>query len=93
MALSPDGRHLVFVGLTGKTIRLYRRALDSFEIVPLAGTENAANPFFSPDGRWVGFVADGKLKKLSLEGGAPVTRWPACARRAAKPGSPTTRFC
>ena len=40
--------------------------------VPLAGTEDAVNPFFSPDGRWLGFFADGKLKKVSVDGGAPV---------------------
>jgi eukaryotic-like serine/threonine-protein kinase len=73
VALSPDGHQLVFVGRIEKSVRLYVRALDRFESVPLAGTEEASNPFFSPDGRWVGFFADGKLKKVSLDGGAPVT--------------------
>ena len=41
-----------------------------FDSVPLAGTEDATNPFFSPDGRCVGFFADGKLKKVSLDGGS-----------------------
>ena len=60
------------VGRIGKTIRLYLRSLDTFEMVPLAGTDDASNPFFSPDGRWLGFFADSKLKKVSVDGGAPV---------------------
>jgi serine/threonine-protein kinase len=40
--------------------------------MPIAGTDGAMHPFFSPDGQWVGFFADGKLKKVSLDGGAPV---------------------
>lgn len=73
VAVSPDGTRVVFVGRDGDTIALYRRDLDRFESVPLEGTAGAANPFFSPDGRWVGFFADRLLKKVSLDGGAPVT--------------------
>lgn len=72
VTLSPDGRSLVFAGRTGNTVRLFLRSLDRFEIVPLPGTEDGTNPFFSPDGRFVGFFADGKLKKVPLAGGAPV---------------------
>ena len=72
VVLSPDGRQLAVVGRIGKTIRLYLRSLDTFEMVPLAGTDDASNPFFSPDGRWLGFFADSKLKKVSVDGGAPV---------------------
>ena len=71
--LSPDGRTLVFVGRVAGKSQLYLRPLDRFEAQPLAGTEDATNPFFSPDGRWIGFFAASKLKKLSLDGGAPVT--------------------
>jgi eukaryotic-like serine/threonine-protein kinase len=74
VALSPDGRTLVYTGRArnGATL-LYTRALDRFESSPLPGTDDAMNPFFSADGRWLGFFAQGKLKKVSLGGGAPVT--------------------
>jgi Tol biopolymer transport system component len=72
VALSPDGRRLVYSGRSKGNSRLYVRALDRFESQPLAGTDGAMHPFFSPDGQWVGFFADGKLKKMSLEGGSPV---------------------
>ncbi|MEX2273367.1 MAG: protein kinase [Vicinamibacterales bacterium] len=72
VALSPDGRTLVFAGRANSKTLLYVRALDRFDSHALSGTDGATNPFFSPDGRWVGFFADGKLKKVSLEGGAPV---------------------
>jgi Tol biopolymer transport system component len=72
IALSPDGRTLVFAGRSKGKAQLYVRALDRFEAQPIAGTDDATNPFFSMDGRWVGFFAEGKLKKVSLDGGAPI---------------------
>jgi len=70
--VSPDGRTVAYTARAdGKTL-LYLRPLDRFESAPLAGTEDATNPFFSPDGRWIGFFADEKLKKVSIDGGAPV---------------------
>ena len=51
----------------------YFRAMDSQESKPIPGTEGAVNPFFSPDGQWVGFFAGGKLKKISVSGGAALT--------------------
>jgi serine/threonine-protein kinase len=71
LALSPDGRLLVYVGVQNGTRRLYLRDLNRFEPTPIAGTEGAEGPFFSPDGEWVGFHADGKLKKVSVRGGLP----------------------
>jgi serine/threonine-protein kinase len=54
-------------------MQLFSRAINQFEAVPLEGTENAFGPFFSPDGQWIGFFADGKLKKTTVTGGKPVS--------------------
>jgi serine/threonine-protein kinase len=73
--LSPDGTTLAFVGqpVSGAAVpQLYVRRLDQLSAQALAGTEGAMNPFFSPDGRWIGFFAGGKLKKIALAGGAPI---------------------
>ncbi|HUV12920.1 MAG TPA: protein kinase, partial [Acidobacteriota bacterium] len=66
---SPDGTHLVYSAEN----QLYLRAMDQLEATPLTGTEGARSPFFSPDGHWVGFWADGELKKVSISGGTPTT--------------------
>jgi serine/threonine-protein kinase len=71
LAISPDGRWLVFSANEGETRRLFKRWLGRFDATPIPGTENGRQPFFSPDGRWVGFIADGKLKKVPLDGGSP----------------------
>jgi len=72
--LSPDGTRLAFVASDREQKRrLYVRRLDELQALLLPGTENALDPFFSPDGEWIGFFADGKLKKISVQGGAPVT--------------------
>ncbi len=73
VVLSPDASRIVFVSrdADGRT-HLNTRQLDQPATVALAGTEGARGPFFSPDGHWVGFWADGKLKKMSLDGGSPV---------------------
>ena len=70
-ALSPDGRQLVFVASGDGPSRLWLRPLAATAAQPLAGTEGAAFPFWSPDSRSVGFFADGKLKRLDLGGGQP----------------------
>ena len=72
-ALSPDGRSLVFVASGDGPPRLWLRPLDQTEARPLAGTEGAAAPFWSPDSRSIGFFAAGKLLRLDLTGGAPQT--------------------
>jgi Tol biopolymer transport system component len=81
IALSFDGTHLAYVAIQGGTQQLYLRAMDSLEAKPIPGTEGAVNPFFSPDGQWVGFFAGGKLKKISVSGGAALT-----IGNAAQPG-------
>ena len=71
---SPDGRHLVFPRATGPDRRqLWIHSLDSGESRSLAGTEGGSDPIWSPDGRWIAFFADGKLKKVSPSGGPPQT--------------------
>ena len=74
VAISPDGGRLVFParGPYGKP-QLAIRLLDQAQATLLPGSENGQDAFFSPDGQWVGFFADGKLRKISVQGGAPVT--------------------
>jgi len=73
VAISPDGTELAYVGRSGETTQIFLRQLDRLDPQPLAGTLNATSPFFSPDGQWVGFFADGKLKKVSIRGGEATT--------------------
>jgi serine/threonine protein kinase/WD40 repeat protein len=67
--ISPDGTRIVYVSQG----RLFTRRLDQPNTTELAGTQGAYAPFFSPDGQWVGFFAQEKLKKISVEGGAAIT--------------------
>jgi Tol biopolymer transport system component len=72
--LSPDGRMLVWVGSSPDgSVRLFARGLDGFEIHPLAGTEGALHPFFSPDGRSLGFLTNDKVKTYSFVTGTTTT--------------------
>ena len=71
LAMRPDGRAVVYVSTRGATTQLVLRTLDGAAARPLQGTLGAVSPFFSPDGNWVGFFADGKLKKVQLSGGTP----------------------
>ena len=73
LAFSADGTQLVWSGCDSTGCRLYLRPLDRLEPSVVAGTEDGRSPFFSPDGRWIAFFADGRLKKVALAGGAPVT--------------------
>jgi serine/threonine-protein kinase len=87
LAVSPDGSRLVFVTRAADGVsRLAMRPLDQSRSTVLAGTENAQDPFFSPSGDWIGFFADGKLKKISVRGGAPVTLSAATGHRGASWG-------
>ena len=72
--LSPNGTRLAFVASgADQKQRMYVRSLDQLQASVLPGTENARDPFFSPNGEWIGFFADGKLKKISTQDGAVVT--------------------
>ena len=57
----------------GEARQIYVRRLDQLRAAPLAGTDGALNPFFSPDSQWIAFFADGKLKKIPALGGGAVT--------------------
>jgi Protein kinase domain/WD40-like Beta Propeller Repeat len=83
-AISPDGTRVVYTARRpdGKQM-LATRLLDKRGGSVLAGTEDGSDPFFSPDGQWIGFFADGKLKKTSLNGSAPVTLCGASVPRGA----------
>jgi eukaryotic-like serine/threonine-protein kinase len=74
LSISPDGRRLTFVAPTaeGKNL-LWVRSLDALSAQALAGTEDAYYPFWSPDSRFIGFFAGGKLKKIEAAGGPTLT--------------------
>ncbi|HEX8029200.1 MAG TPA: protein kinase, partial [Vicinamibacterales bacterium] len=71
LAIGPDGRTVVYASSRGTTTHLLVRSLNDGAARPLAGTFGAVSPFFSPGGGWVGFFADGKLKKVPVSGGTP----------------------
>jgi eukaryotic-like serine/threonine-protein kinase len=73
LSLSPLGTEAAYVGRSGTGTMLYLVNLASAEIRPLSGTEDAVQAFFSPDGKWVGFLTNDKLKKVDTRGGAPIT--------------------
>jgi Tol biopolymer transport system component len=72
-AISPDGRHLAFTATTKGGPLLWVRPLDSLTAKALPGTEDADSPFWSPDSQFIGFFAEGKLKKIAVADGASTT--------------------
>jgi len=72
LALSADGSLLAFTAQKSGTAQLYIRRLGELQSTPVDGTTGAREPFFSPDGAWVAFFADGKLKKVPVAGGAVI---------------------
>ena len=71
IAVSPDGSKVAYVALKpGGRTQIHLRPFDRFDAIPLAGTEGASAPFFSPDGEWIAFFANGALQKVSTGGGA-----------------------
>ena len=74
VAISPDGQQLVYLGPAERGGRLWVRPLDQLTSTPITGTDGAGSPFFSPDGRHVGFLVNGtRLHTVSLDGGPVLT--------------------
>ena len=75
VALSSDGRTLIYNGANDGVRQLYRRSMDQLEVIPIRDTENAIAPSFSPDGEWVAFYSglSSPLVKVSLAGGSALT--------------------
>jgi serine/threonine-protein kinase len=71
--VSPDGQQYVFVGPGDRGRQLWLRSMDRLDPVPLGGTDGAMSPRFSPDGRWIAFGADQRLRKVPVTGGSPIT--------------------
>ena len=72
-SVSRDGAVIAFAGCRGADCGIYLRPLSQAEPTLVAGTSGGAAPFFSPDGRWLGYFAGGRLQKIALAGGSPVT--------------------
>ena len=70
-AISPDGKLIAYIGFQGTLAAIYVRPLGADKSTPLPGTDFAFSHFFSPDSRHIGFFADGELKRVSVNGGAP----------------------
>jgi serine/threonine-protein kinase len=97
VAMAPDGRSVAFVATSGGRTEIYLRHADRFDPLPISGTEDGIDPFFSPDGQWIGFIGgsapsggvlsstDGKLKKVPI-GGGPSTTLCGAANRGASWG-------
>jgi len=85
LAVSPDGTVVAFAAVDGRDggSLLYVRRLNQLQAMPLPGTEMARGPFFSPNGDWIAFFADRKLKKISVAGGAAVTLCDSSSTRGA----------
>jgi serine/threonine-protein kinase len=73
MAVSSDSRVIVYRARRGSQVQLFRRSLQDLEPRAIAGTESGTSPFFSPDGTWLGFDADGVLKRVPIDGGPAST--------------------
>ncbi|MEJ2085831.1 MAG: hypothetical protein P8Y44_09155 [Acidobacteriota bacterium] len=71
VAISADGSLMAYIEGEGDSGQLYLRHMDSFESIAVEGASEAQSPFFSPDNKWLGFAADGHIKKVPVAGGRP----------------------
>jgi len=100
-SITPDGRNLVYVGLSQGKRMVFVRPIDDFRAEPIAGTEDALHPFVSPDGQWIGYFAtDDKMRRVAIRNGAPtviasVFRFGghACEHRQRAPRESGTLVC
>src|SRR5262249_32938768 len=90
LAISPDGRRVAFRAEGPGEHRIFIRDLTRESVEPVGGTEGGADPFFSPDGEWLGFIASDKLQKTAIRGGTPITLAPASRTRGAVWGADGT---
>jgi Tol biopolymer transport system component len=81
LAVSPDGRNVVFVAGVQSAYQIWLRPVGTLAATPIPGTEGGTFPFWSPDSRFIGFFAAGKLKKVAITGGAPIVLCDAPAGR------------
>ena len=79
VAISPDGTRIVYPVRSQNTVMLATRLMDQSKAIVLSGTEDAREPFFKPDGQWIGFFANSRMKKISVQGGAAITLCEASA--------------
>jgi serine/threonine protein kinase len=86
LAISPDGKFVAYSLTESGSSRIFLRPLNNFQSTPIKGTENGTAPFFSPDGQWLGFVADGRVKKVPVSGGSVETICEAAGFRGASWG-------
>ncbi|HEX5178516.1 MAG TPA: protein kinase [Gemmatimonadaceae bacterium] len=73
MAASPDGKQLAYVAPQGSTTVLVLRSAETGDEAAVPGSDGASDPFYSPDGAWIGFVSGNLLRKVSSTGGTPIT--------------------
>ena len=91
IAVSPDGTWVAYTARqSGRQQQIYLRHLEGLDAKPIPGTEGGSGPFFSPDGQWVGFYADGTMKKVSTATGEVVTLAEGADARGASWGSQGT---
>ncbi len=90
VAISPDGSRVVYAATRAGRAQLYLRPIDQLEAKPIQGAEGGQGPFFSPDGQWIGFFAEGKLKKVPAGGGPALALCDATDGRGASWGSDDT---
>ncbi|MCK5367355.1 MAG: PD40 domain-containing protein, partial [Cyclobacteriaceae bacterium] len=83
MALSPDGKILIYAGWRNGRSLLYLRYINETEVIPIEGTEGAYGPFFSPDGKWIAFSTPTILKKVMIPDGSPVDITPVVGSNSA----------